>query len=261
MNRATKYLTAATLIALLAGSYVVWRYERTLQRYNEALHSENLTLQQETAALRSLVAEHRDRINALLRLAAPEQRKRTIMDKIASLPPNSYVVVLGDSIAQRAPLPETACGLTVVNAAISGSRTSQIISFIEEMDAMNALPAGVVVALGVNDAQSRYKTSPYFRATYESLLQRLSERRVAVATLAPIDFSGSDGKNISAALASSIDGDIRSLASERKLPVVELNGLSDYATIDGLHPAMDSYASWITAILGGINAVLPEKCG
>src|SRR5206468_9764967 len=118
-------------------------HERTRRRYTEALRGENLTLQQETAALRSLADAHRDRINALLRLAAPEQRKRAILDKIASLPPNSYVVVLGDSIAQRAPLPEMACGLTVVNAAISGSRTSQIISFVEEMDAMNALPAGI----------------------------------------------------------------------------------------------------------------------
>jgi lysophospholipase L1-like esterase len=261
MRNSAKYLGFA--VAATACAMIVWQHDRNrnLRAENSALHDENETLHGENANLRAAINAKQDSINTLHRIAAIEERRRAVLNQISALAPNSYIVVLGDSITQRAPFPDHVCGLTLVNAGISGSRTSQIISFVEEMDVINAAPAAVVIALGVNDAQSRYRTSAYFRRTYEALIDRLPLRRIVLATLAPIDFSGSDGKNISPMFAKVIDDAVRASASDKGLPLIDLGSLQEYATIDGLHPALNSYTSWIATVLGGIRSILPDKCG
>jgi hypothetical protein len=117
---------------------------------------------------------------------APERRsparygERTCEDGSVNGP---FVVILGDSITQNARLPETVCGMPLINAGTGGSRASTYIRFAEEMRAQKISPSLVVIALGTNDAISGYGTD--FIPAYELLILSLPASSLAFATPPP----------------------------------------------------------------------------
>src|SRR6266566_778552 len=108
-----------------------------------------------------------------------------------------FVVILGDSLTQDARLPASVCGMPLINAGIGGSRASTFIPFAEEMTARQFAPTLVVVALGINDAISAYRSD--FRSAYNLLIDSLPKSQIALATLAPVNLSLTNGANITPA--------------------------------------------------------------
>jgi lysophospholipase L1-like esterase len=181
----------------------------------------------------------------------PQRHARNLLRQMRQVG-KPFIVVLGDSITQRVLLPETICGYPVINAGISGSRTSNFIPFAEEMARLD--PALIVLALGVNDSSRRLKTA--FPASYAALLDSLPKVPTILATIAPVDFNGSDGQTIDPEAVDSVNREIRSTAESRKLPLVELAGLKPFETIDGVHPSVNGNALWLDAVVKGIKSAL-----
>ena len=147
----------------------------------------------------------------------PQRQTRNLLRQMNQIG-RPFIVVLGDSITQRAPFPETICGYPVINAGISGSRTSSFIPFAEEMARLD--PALIVLALGVNDSSRRLKTA--FQASYAALVDSLPKVPTMLASIAPVDFSGIEGQTIDPEAVDLVNREIRLMAETRKLPLVEL---------------------------------------
>jgi len=161
-----------------------------------------------------------------------------------------FIVILGDSITASAHLPESVCGLPLVNVGKGGGRASTFISFAEDMSAARLIPALTIVALGVNDAISEYHSD--FSAAYAMLLNHLPDP-LALATPAPVDRSA----KIDFGVLQSIDGIIRSYARARNAMLIDLSKLP-LQTSDGLHPTTNSYVLWNAAVVEGIERAM--KC-
>ena len=165
-----------------------------------------------------------------------------------------FVVILGDSITQNARLPDTVCGMPLINAATGGSRASTYIPFAEEMRAQKILPSLVVIALGTNDAISGYGTD--FIPAYELLIRSLPANSLAFATPPPVDGSGAGILNMTA--LHSIDLAIKEIAASQKATLIDLGKIVGLETSDGIHPKKTAYPLWINAIVEGIENAM--KC-
>ena len=151
---------------------------------------------------------------------------------------SATVVILGDSLVEDAKFPEEVCGLPIINGGIGGSGAASIIPIAEQM---HGSPALIVVSVGVNDARN-----PRFPAVYSLLLDSLPKTKVAVASLAQPGFSA-------------IDQEIRSAASRHRVSLVDMSGIPNFETVDGIHPAVRSYPDWRKRILDGARVAL--GCG
>lgn len=189
----------------------------------------------------------------------PQRHARDLMRLMRQMHDKPFVLVIGDSITQRAPLPDEICGFPVVNAGIAGSRVSNFIPFAETMKGFDIKPALIVVALGINDAQTSLRTG--FGAAYPLLLDTLPQVPLALATPAPVDFSGADGSLLDPPTVASIEKDIRATAENRRLTLIDLSRVSTirgYMTGDGVHLSVNGYVLWNAAMLDGIKRAL--KC-
>ena len=167
-----------------------------------------------------------------------------------------FIVIIGDSLTQNRHLPASVCGIPLVNAGISGSRASTFIPFAEEMTALKLSPALVVIALGINNAVSAYRTD--FKTTYGLLLDSLPKSPIALATLAPVDTSLPLAKRLNPSTIRSIDATIMEIAASRGAPIIDLGAIVGLETRDGIHPADSTYHLWIAVIVAGIERAL--KC-
>jgi hypothetical protein len=162
-----------------------------------------------------------------------------------------FVVILGDSITQNARLPDTVCGMPLINAGTGGSRASTYIPFAEEMRAQKILPSLVVVALGTNDAISGYGTD--FIPVYELLIRSLPASSLAFATPPPVGAGILDMTALR-----SIDLAIKEIAASQKATLIDLGKIIGLETSDGIHPKKTAYPLWIKAIVEGIENAM--KC-
>jgi hypothetical protein len=181
----------------------------------------------------------RDMVNALARMGSVN---------------GPFVVILGDSITQNARLPETVCGMPLINAGTGGSRASTYIPFAEEMRAQKISPSLVVIALGTNDAISGYGTD--FIPAYELLIRSLPASSLAFATPPPVDGSGAGILNMTT--LRSIDLAIKEIAASQKATLIDLGTIVGMETSDGIHPKKTTYPIWIKAVVQGIEAAM--KC-
>jgi lysophospholipase L1-like esterase len=166
-----------------------------------------------------------------------------------------FVVVLGDSITQNARLPDTVCGMPLINAGISGSRTSTFIPFAEEMVAQKVKPTLSVIALGVNDAISGYQTD--FASAYRLLIDSLPKTQLLFVTPAPIDLSKPVAARINVATLQFVSAKIMEAANSRKARLIDLSKINIQSQ-DGVHPDAATYSLWIAAVVDGIESTL--KC-
>jgi lysophospholipase L1-like esterase len=184
----------------------------------------------------------RDLVNALARMGSVN---------------GPFVVILGDSITQNARLPETVCGMPLINAGTGGSRASTYIPFAEEMRAQKISPSLVVIALGTNDAISGYGTD--FIPAYELLIRSLPASSLAFATPPPVDaVDGSGAGILNMTTLRSIDLAIKEIAASQKATLIDLGKIVGMETSDGIHPKKTTYPIWIKAVVQGIEAAM--KC-
>lgn len=185
---------------------------------------------------------------------AVQPETANVMNAMYKLP-GPFIVILGDSITAAAPLPVSVCGLLLINAGKSGSRTSTFIPFAEEMNAYNLSPSLIVITVGVNDAIPAYHSE--FNSAYHMLLDRLPRAPIALATLSPADLTMDDAKRLDPATLQIIDRTIRATAVDRNTALIDLSKLT-LETRDGLHPTDASYPIWTSAIVSGIENAM--KC-
>jgi lysophospholipase L1-like esterase len=167
-----------------------------------------------------------------------------------------FIVMIGDSLTQNRHLPASICGIPLINAGIDGSRASTFIPFAEEMTALKLSPALVVIALGINDAVSAYRTD--FKASYGLLIDSLPQSPISLATLAPVDPNLPLAKRLNPSTIRSIDATIMEIAASRGAPIIDLGAIAGMETRDGIHPTDRTYHLWIAAVVAGIQRDL--KC-
>ncbi len=214
-----------------------------------------MATRKDIAALRNATESLTDQLNTVGRdNFDPQRQARALFRQIRQLNGKPFIIIIGDSITQRAVLPDAVCELPIINAGIGGSRTSNFVPFAEDLAGFK--PALVVVALGINDANGHRITA--FKSGFALLLDSLPKVPVILASLTPIDFSGSDGKTMDPEKARSVDSFIRSTAGDRHVPLIDLGKLAPFQTLDGVHLTTDSYALWNAAVLDGIKRALPS---
>lgn len=169
-----------------------------------------------------------------------------------------FIAVIGDSLTSTSRFPEEICGFPVLNAGISGSRASTFISLAEDMTAAKVNAKLIVVALGINDTLGVYRTD--FASSYRLLIDSLPKVPIAIATLAPIDHSMSDGSRVNLSRMAMVNLNIRTVALYRQATLIELSAMAlrEFDTVDGIHPTPRSRPIWDDAITHGIKSAL--KC-
>jgi hypothetical protein len=190
---------------------------------------------------RQKVDHHRDMVEALAKMNSTN---------------GPFIVIIGDSLTQNKHLPASICGMPLINAGIDGSRASTFIPFAEEMTALKLSPALVVIALGINDAVSAYRTD--FKSTYRLLIDSLPQSPIALATLAPVDTDLPFAKRLNPSSIRAIDATIMEIAASRQAPVIALGAIVGLETRDGIHPTDSTYHLWTAVIIAGIERAL--KC-
>jgi hypothetical protein len=163
------------------------------------------------------------------------------------------IVVFGDSIVVNAPLPPSVCGISFVNAGVSGARASTIIPLLETIIALHIQPKRIVIAVGVNNANIDYWNEETFVATYETLLRVASSiAPTVVATVAPVDTHEIVGKVINPDARDIINGLIIAMAEKFSLPTIRLDNIT-LNTVDGVHLGPSDYKDWISQVVGAIS--------
>jgi hypothetical protein len=165
----------------------------------------------------------------------------------------SPVIVFGDSIVEGAPLPESICGLRVINAGVAGAGIEYFWNHARELLG-SSRPSLIVLAVGINNASSR--ASQQFESHYREATAVLSRTApLVVATITPVR-SGGGSLGYDANLVPGLNQIIKATPEIRGM--IDLNaalsGLN--LTTDGIHLGEAGYARWVKAMVEGINGVL-----
>jgi lysophospholipase L1-like esterase len=163
-------------------------------------------------------------------------------------------VVVGDSLVERAVIPAL-CGGSVLNAGIGGARVHEIDLTMTEP----ARPKRIVIAVGVNDAQTadRFDLN-LFASSYAHLVDQAKARAasVSVGLVGPIASTGPLGSgHYSRDRIGQMNGAIRKVAAARGVRVIDFpaalgsNGdLPAAYTRDGVHLTPEGYKPWLAAL-------------
>ena len=148
------------------------------------------------------------------------------------------IVILGDSITERASFPKSIDGHTVVNAGISGSTTADFIAIAPAL-LRSTKPAMIVVALGTNDVGSQTE-----RQDYAALLIALKKICPNLLALAPPQREGSD----------TIAVQIKAAAESESVRFVEIPLPDGSKLADNIHLNAAGYRTWTPAVVAAIDA-------
>jgi lysophospholipase L1-like esterase len=160
------------------------------------------------------------------------------------------VIIFCDSIVEGAPLPKLICGLTVINAGVTGAGIEYFRNHAGELLG-SSLPALIVLAVGINNASSI--ASQKFQAHYEETAALLARAApLVVATITPVR-SGPGSVGYDASLVPDLNQIIKATPGRRG--VIDLNTPLSSAdlTTDGIHLGEDGYALWMRAMIEGIT--------
>jgi lysophospholipase L1-like esterase len=158
-------------------------------------------------------------------------RQFIIKTSIDELP--DPIVVIGDSIVEMAPLPDTVCGHALINAGVGGATFSEIRALLPRLFE-NHRSYMIVVGLGANEANPQTVAGDFRDLSRE--LRKVSERTAAFST-SPDDSITIEVKSVS---------DIRYL--DAPLP---------RERFDGLHLTHAKYSIWLPKLLHAIEC----ECG
>jgi lysophospholipase L1-like esterase len=179
-----------------------------------------------------------------------------------------YPAIVGDSIAAQT-AHQPVCGRPVVVAAIAGASLRHALADILPL-LRHDPPAGLVIAIGVNDAKRliaapRARRLAAFEADYGALIVKAQALTpdVAVVLIPPVgkdDWFGAAA--FDADLIAEFNRIITRLAAEAHVPVFSLSALAGPdgfaragATVDGVHPSAAGYAVWMSTIEQAWNRI------
>jgi hypothetical protein len=196
----------------------------------------------------AMALKHKRDLRLIDRFRADEAMVHMIERAIAARGQGG-IIVFGDSIVARAPLPLEACGVPLVNAGIEGARAGTLIPLLETMAAMLVHPRRIIIAVGVNDSAIQFWHEASFPATYEALVRlATSIAPTTIATVTPIDTTGSVGIAFSDRDRDHVNETIVATASKLSLEVIRLDDLP-WHTSDGIHAELSSYPGWVSRVM------------
>lgn len=183
-------------------------------------------------------------------------RREAALRTIRAIGDRPFLLVIGDSLTEMAPLPADVCKMPLVNLGIGGARVSDFVPIVEDVLATGARPFATVIALGINDTQARFWTPGkpvQFAAAYRHLVELLPNT-VMLSSITPVDRSRQMAARFSKPAWRAIDGQIRSLSASLQLPLIDQAGeLSGGDTIDGVHLSPSGYLPWTDRIVAGLQ--------
>jgi lysophospholipase L1-like esterase len=168
-----------------------------------------------------------------------------------------YTVIIGDSIAEAAPL-EPVAGQLPINAGIGGARVGDAIRIILPT-LRDSQPAALLIAIGVNDTkfqfpQPRTQRLTDFARDYRDLVRgaRRLTPNVGLLLIGPVAKGMDVGDRFfDPQLILAFNAIIAAVATEMQAPVFPLVGLEGadglahpHVTHDGVHLSDAGYAIW-----------------
>lgn len=170
------------------------------------------------------------------------------------------IIILGDSITEASTLPRSLCGHPIVNAGLGGAATNSNLGtwLIEALDGRRA--AGILVALGTNDALMMHSTQA-FEASYVSLLAQLKTvtDRLAVLGIPAIEMRGrvtAEMRDEAMRRIDALNAVLPAVAEKAGAAFVALPPMATPHTVDGVHLDAGGYAVWDAAVLTWV----PRAC-
>jgi lysophospholipase L1-like esterase len=227
--------------------------------------------QRDQAVTTAALAAHIDRLSDEIRFSVPIDlehqhnvvRQFMVRSQIAQQP--NAILLVGDSITEAAFLPESICGLPVINAGLGGAHTASYLDF-----AKLALPPGfksplIVVALGTNDSTSiGAKWDSPLAPVYGRLADFLAPHadKLLFVGIPPIEMSGALAKAyFDSDFSKKNDAAIRSIALSRSVDFVDVQTavVGEHLTVDGIHLTPAAYREWVPAIVDAAEKTLGCK--
>lgn len=166
-----------------------------------------------------------------------QESSRELIIRAMIMSADSPIVVIGDSITERAIFPATVGVHPVINAGIAGS-TIEDFETLSPMIFRGTKPWLIAVALGTNDT----KTADV-RVNYAALLSQLKKVSPRVLAIAVTRLDGSDRLN---------DG-IKAAADGEGISFVEMLIPDGGRMPDGVHLSPSGYLTWTLAIVSAIS--------
>jgi hypothetical protein len=174
------------------------------------------------------------------------ERKEAILQKVRQNRFYDYVVI-GDSITEFTYLPSL-CGKPALNAGIGGAVIGDATRLMADLSSILRAHT-IVLAIGINDADTRRRRSDNVAADFERLVRLAKETgaEVFAATLAPVDLSKPDGAAHDPELITTINVQIRASIEQNHLINLD-TALKPGDTSDGVHLTVAGTQHWRSAI-------------
>lgn len=182
---------------------------------------------------------------------------RPLMIKSALKDAKDPIIVLGDSIVQRAALPRTLCKRPVINAGIDGSTTSSGLNGMLKKAIGDKKAALIVVSLGMNDAETVDSVEAY-KKNYSALLTGLKTMtsRLALVPVTGLEIGKPDVGHRTQPVIDGYNAALPEIARSEDAAVISMPAMPAGFTTDGIHLSTSGYAIWTKAISDGITASL-----
>jgi lysophospholipase L1-like esterase len=185
-------------------------------------------------------------------------------EKIAEAP--SSIIIVGDSLTEEAPWPNTICGFPVINGGAGGGRTAHMLPLVVEFRRLQYHPAAIVIATGMNDShKTLWHDQSYeaiFRLTYRAIVQAAlnATPNVLLATVTPVVFEAPVGSLIEPAGRDNVNREIREVAAELHLTTIDTDGLASIGpeplTRDGVHFTPKGMQQFIDVVVDTVKSSL-----
>jgi lysophospholipase L1-like esterase len=180
------------------------------------------------------------------------------------------VLVVGDSIIESWLVgPTGAC--QVINAGLGGGGVRNVIALLSNLreKKMGSKLSGIVVAIGVNDAQLRDLPPNYvhgWKKNYEEMIDLALHLHptVSVSTILPVEDGRPLGsKYFDQSLIESLNATIRQIAKSKRVGLIDTSKIfrepvqKKNFTVDGVHLTADAYKIFTKQLV----ASMPRTCG
>jgi lysophospholipase L1-like esterase len=147
------------------------------------------------------------------------------------------ILVIGDSITERAKLPGVIDGHPVINAGIGGATIEDFVRLAPEI-LQGTKPWLIAVALGANNTRTNE-----VRRHYAELIARLKTVAPRVVAIGVTPMDGADQLN----------ADIRAAATSEGVAFIDMPIPADGRMIDQIHLNPGGYLTWTPALVAALS--------
>lgn len=162
--------------------------------------------------------------------------------------PDVQVVVLGDSIVERADL-AAVCKAKTINAGVSGATVADLDTFARQIDPRRA--PRIIVAVGINDAKAGARGDiDQVMQRYAGLIDYLQSSGAKVSVASVVSAAASEDE-YDPFYVRTFNTSLRQMATARGLDVIDLGRIADAdrhlpagLAVDGVHLNAAGYQKW-----------------